>query len=181
MVGVRFIALSVARPEAAVRAFTRHALERTGFTVLEAEDGLEALEVYHRESSRLDAIVLDLSMPGMGGREVFDVFRRADRNLPVLFMSGSDPADAAGALDATKAVRFLQKPYRSGALSDELSQLLSVGSDTARTQPVAKALPRLPAPRMATLAQCSSRSLMLRYQTRPPCSCSPMWPRSACP
>jgi CheY-like chemotaxis protein len=104
-------------------------LERTGFTVLEAEDGLEALEVYHRESSRLDAIVLDLSMPG---REVFDVLHRADRNLPVLFTSGSD---AAGALDGTKAVRFLQKPYRSGALSDELSQLISVGSDTAPPPP----------------------------------------------
>jgi len=121
--------------EAAVRAFTRRALERTGFTVLEAEDGLEALEVYHRESSRLDAIALDLSMPGMGGREVFDVLRRADRNLPVLFTSGYDPADAAGALDGAKSVRFLQKPYRSSALSDELSQLLSVGSDTAPPPP----------------------------------------------
>ncbi len=97
-------------------------MERTGLTVLEAEDGLEALEVYHRESSRLDAIVLDLSMPGMGGREVFDV----------LLTSG---ADAAGALDGTKAVRFLQKPYRSGAVSDDLSQLISVGSDTAPPPP----------------------------------------------
>jgi CheY-like chemotaxis protein len=111
--------------EDAVRSFTRRALERSGFKVLEARDGLEALAVYGREGSRVDAVVLDMSMPGMGGQEVFAQLRASNEALPVLFTSGYDPSDAAGTLLKEPHVRFLQKPYRTSALGEELQRLLA--------------------------------------------------------
>jgi CheY-like chemotaxis protein len=65
-----------------------------------------------------------MSMPGMGGQEVFEHLRRNDPGLPVLFTSGYDPSDAAGVLLKETSVAFLQKPYRPGTLGQELSKLL---------------------------------------------------------
>ena len=111
--------------EEAVRSFTRRALERHGFEVIEAHDGVEALEVYERERAKVDAVVLDWSMPGMGGAEVFEVLRQSAPELPVLFTSGHDPSHAAGTLLDGPRVGFLQKPYRLVALGEELDGLLA--------------------------------------------------------
>jgi nitrogen-specific signal transduction histidine kinase/CheY-like chemotaxis protein len=110
--------------EDAVRQFTSKALERLGYEVIQAEDGLDALAVWQSHGSAIDAVVLDMSMPGMGGREVFEHLRRHAPGLPVLFTSGYDPSDAAGALLRETSVAFLQKPYRPGTLGQELSKLL---------------------------------------------------------
>jgi len=111
--------------EDAVRSFTRRALERHGYSVLEARDGLHALEVYRQGTVPIRALVLDMSMPGLGGREVFEILRRTGEEVPVLFTSGYDPSDAAGSLLDFPNVRFLQKPYRPGTLSRELEELLA--------------------------------------------------------
>lgn len=91
----------------------------------------------------------------------------------------------------------ISAPDRSGVVgADRMTglgkvvQLIGVASGERNLAGVEEAGPyptgRQSSPEIAgsqdsDLAQCSSRSLMLRYQTRPPCSCSPMWPRSACP
>jgi len=111
--------------EDAVRAFTARALERQGYRVLQAEDGLAALDVYQIEGTTVDAVVLDLSMPGMGGEEVFRELRARDPELPVLFTSGYDPSNAAGSVTGQRRVRFLQKPYRPKVLTQEVGDLLA--------------------------------------------------------
>ena len=72
-----------------------------------------------------DAVVLDVSMPGMGGREVFQKLREQDPSLPVLFTSGYDPSDAANVAADTEAVGFLQKPYRPPVLVQAVQGLLA--------------------------------------------------------
>ena len=124
--------------EDAVRSFTRRALERLGFTVLEAHDGLHALEVYRQGSVPIRALVLDMSMPGLGGREVFEILRRTGEEVPILFTSGYDPSDAAGSLLDSPNVGFLQKPYRPGTLSRELEGLIA-GAPTPPTAGLARA------------------------------------------
>jgi CheY-like chemotaxis protein len=112
--------------EEAVRNFTVLALERRGFEVLEAEDGVSAIEVLEAEGHRIDVVVLDLSMPGLGGKEVFERLR-LNNPCPVLFISGYDPADTAKIVSDTEAVRFLQKPFRPTMLVDEVQALLDGG------------------------------------------------------
>ena len=119
--------LLVVDDEDAVRGFTVRVLEREGFGVLEAEDGLAALRVYARAASRIDGVVLDLSMPGMGGEEVFRKIRAQSPELPVLFTSGYDPSDVAASVTGEEGVGFLQKPYRPGSLLKEIQSLLEDG------------------------------------------------------
>ncbi len=107
-----------------MRRFARRTLERAGFQVTEARDGQEAIDVYRSEGDRLDAVVLDMSMPRIGGSEAFRELRKLDDHVPVLFTSGYDPAAAAGSLASSYAVRFLQKPFRPAALTREVTELL---------------------------------------------------------
>jgi PAS domain S-box-containing protein len=117
--------------EPAVRGFTRKVLERYGFQVLEAADGIAGALAYELDRDRIRAVVLDMSMPGMSGAEVFDTMRRLRPNVPVVFTSGYDPADAMAALASDGAVRFIQKPYRPAALVEALGDLLN-GEDAAQ-------------------------------------------------
>ena len=118
--------LLVVDDEEGVRRVAARALERNGYTVIQAADGLEALDIFGRESSRIDGIVLDLSMPGMSGREVYEAISSVDPDTRVLFTSGYDATDAAGDVLSSPLVLYLQKPYRPGALCDSIAELLSV-------------------------------------------------------
>jgi hypothetical protein len=57
----------VADDEEMVRGVAQMSLETVGYTVLTAVDGLEALEIYQREGAKIDVVVLDITMPRMGG------------------------------------------------------------------------------------------------------------------
>jgi CheY-like chemotaxis protein len=60
-------------------------LEREGFTVLTARDGLTGLSVF--ETEPVDAVVLDYAMPGMDGGEVAAILRQRRPNIPILMLS----------------------------------------------------------------------------------------------
>src|ERR1700728_3336028 len=60
-------------------------LEREGFTVLTARDGLTGLSVF--EAEPVDAVVLDYAMPGMDGGEVAAILRQRRPNIPILMLS----------------------------------------------------------------------------------------------
>jgi PAS domain S-box-containing protein len=124
--------LLVVDDEEAVRTFAKRALQRQGFDVLEAEDGVAALEAYEENADRIAAVVLDLSMPGLGGEEVFRTLRSRNPDLRILFTSGYDPSDAASSIVGKEGVRFLQKPYRPKVLIRELRLLLEGGAPGGR-------------------------------------------------
>ena len=99
--------------EQIVRDLARSALERYGYQVLLAPDGISALETYQREAARIDAVVLDLSMPGLDGREVMDRLEALDPHLPVVIISGYSESAVASRFSGTGAAGFLQKPFRA--------------------------------------------------------------------
>jgi PAS domain S-box-containing protein len=105
-----------------VRRLARRALEATGYRVLEAERGEEALAVAEREA--LDLVVTDLSMPGLGGAELADLLGQRLLGLPVLFISGY--AEAASEIrNAHRPGRdFLEKPFRPDQLVERVQRLL---------------------------------------------------------
>ena len=119
----------VVEDEEGVREVVSRMLQRLGFQVLEAGNGIEALEVVEQHDGILTAVLLDLSMPRMGGQETLSHLRERTPDLPIVLMSGYTEQDvAAKILSSTSgAVGFLQKPF----LPDDLSRMLRHVSETA--------------------------------------------------
>lgn len=110
--------------ETTVRLATEEILRALGYQVRGCEDGEQAIAVYEREGGTFRALVLDVSMPKVGGRDVFVAVRARDPRAKVLFVSGYAPEGELGPLLQEENVRFLQKPFTEGELSRALEQLL---------------------------------------------------------
>ncbi len=96
--------------EPAVRAIAARSLERSGFRVLQASGGGDALEMVHRHG-RPDLVLTDLMMPGVGGTELARRLRERWPELPILFMSGYSVEDLMrqGTIASERSV--IQKPF----------------------------------------------------------------------
>jgi PAS domain S-box-containing protein len=107
-----------------VRALAREVLERQGYTVLEAADGAQALQVHEREGARIDLILTDVVMPRMSGRELVDRVRAVRPAMPVLFMSGytEDAILRHGVRDAS--ILLLGKPFTPADLVRKIREVL---------------------------------------------------------
>ncbi len=115
--------------DAMVRVFTRKALERLGYEVIEASDGNEALEALQRRQRPVDVVVTDIVMPLMGGRELAQRVLERWPGTPLLFVSGysDDAILRRGVLD--QGAHFLQKPFTAAALARALRRALDSGAD----------------------------------------------------
>ncbi len=110
-----------------VRQLTRRILEDFGFGVLEARNGAEALAHLDAGSPRIDAVVSDVVMPGMGGRELVGRLRLRRPDLPVLFLSGYTGDEVSDEVRGQLHQAFLQKPFSGDALAAALEELLAEG------------------------------------------------------
>jgi len=110
--------------EPMVRHAARNLLEAAGFSVIECKNGLEAVDLYREKRGEIDAVILDMTMPGMSGAEALDAIRGIDGNAPVILTSGYDREDTAAYLRELESVEFLQKPYRARTLFAKLARVL---------------------------------------------------------
>jgi PAS domain S-box-containing protein len=119
--------LLVAEDDALVRDLLRTILSRTGYTVLEARDGVEAWEIARRHKGPIHMLVTDVVMPRMGGRELANLFANLRKEAKVLFLSGytDDAIVRHGVLEA--GVEFLQKPFRPAELVRKIRTILGGG------------------------------------------------------
>jgi CheY-like chemotaxis protein len=99
-------------------------LQQLGYQVLSAESGLRALEIYRRERDRIDLVVLDMLMPGMGGAETFQKLKELDPGVRVLLSSGYSLDGETQQVMASGARGFIQKPYRLALLSHKVGEIL---------------------------------------------------------
>ncbi len=106
--------------EEAVRGLARRVLERGGYQVLEAGSGEDALALMKQHPASVRAVVLDLTMPGLGGEATLQQLRQIRPDLPVIVSSGYVPEE-----EGTMAgVPFLAKPYRPSELVDAVKQAI---------------------------------------------------------
>ncbi len=106
----------VAEDNAGVRRFVTLLLTREGYTVLEAEDGLEAVQLAREHPGPVQVALIDLVMPRLGGREAAREIQALRPEVQILFTSGYDPETLAGAGDPDVDNPPLAKPYKSAEL-----------------------------------------------------------------
>lgn len=116
--------------ELAVRAVLRRALEHVGCVVYEAEDGTEALDIALELGGAFDVAITDLVMPRMNGTELGARLRHLYPHVPVIYMSGYAPDAHRARGMVPPDARFLQKPIRLDALTDELLYVLAARRPT---------------------------------------------------
>jgi PAS domain S-box-containing protein len=109
--------------EKVVRGVGQMILERYGYKVLLAPDGLEALEIYQRERGRIGLVILDLTMPRLSGRDTLTQLLRIDPKARVLLASGYS-AEHAEVAQQQGAAGFIAKPYRAQELARAVRQAL---------------------------------------------------------
>jgi two-component system cell cycle sensor histidine kinase/response regulator CckA len=111
--------------ENAVRLAARRMLERSGYAVVEAANGQEALDLMASHPGPVHAVVTDLMMPGMDGRTFADRLHATRANVPVVFMSGytDDAVIRRGIVDSSHT--FLQKPFTRDQLTSAVAGAIS--------------------------------------------------------
>jgi two-component system, cell cycle sensor histidine kinase and response regulator CckA len=118
-------AILLVEDEEAVRAFASRALASRGYTVLEAETGLDALRVVEEASEPIDLIVSDVIMPEMDGPTMLTELRKRGLNAKVIFVSGyADDAFARNLPEGQDFV-FLPKPFSLKQLIETVKSLLN--------------------------------------------------------
>ncbi|TAL16881.1 response regulator [bacterium] len=99
-------------------------LKANGYEALAANSGEAALELYKEQSGKIDLVVLDLGMPGMGGKECLECLRKMDGELKIIVASGYDAATHAGEVKKLGAKAFISKPYSISGLLRTIEEIL---------------------------------------------------------
>ncbi len=112
------------------RSFIATVLSLHGFNVLQVESGEQGLSFYRALHAAIDAVVLDMQMPGMDGAETFRELRRVNPAVKVILCSGGFPSSLPDVTLQQAALACLPKPFDPDELIETL--VVAVGSDRER-------------------------------------------------
>lgn len=114
----------IAEDDDGVRGLDREIFEECGYTVLEATNGREALDLFLEHKDFIDLVVFDVIMPKMNGREVFEEIRKIRPDMRVLFTSGytGDILNGSGKIGAE--FDFVAKPLPPEEFMDKVREIL---------------------------------------------------------
>jgi CheY-like chemotaxis protein len=108
----------------AIRETAQELLEARGFTVLTANDGYQALEIYRDKADEIDIVVLDMVMPRMGGSETFDKLREINPEVKVLLSTGYSIENQAADIVDRGCAGFIQKPFSMADLTTKIMDII---------------------------------------------------------
>ena len=107
----------------------RRMLQRLGYEVLTAQNGEEALAVYDAHHRQIAVVLTDMTMPKLGGRELYGKLREHDPALPIVLMSGYDSGESAEVLAGDSTSGWLSKPPDLMSLAAALAKVLGAECD----------------------------------------------------
>ena len=110
--------------EETIRSIARDMLERMGFSVFSAADGMEALEIFRKYNFQISCVILDLAMPNMDGEETFNEMRLIRTDIPIIMSSGYNEREVAHRFLGKDMSGFIQKPYRISDLEEVLKKVI---------------------------------------------------------
>lgn len=114
----------VAEDEKSLRKLFSRILEGVGYRVLLAVNGKEALELFEKHRNEIDLCLLDVVMPKMGGKAVYDILHQRYPNLRFLFSSGYSTDAIHTNFVLEEDIELIQKPYVPEALLRKVRQIL---------------------------------------------------------
>jgi len=104
-------------------------LETLGYNILIARSGKEAIELYKESKDKIDMVLLDMVMPGVGGGETYDRMKEINPKVKVLLSSGYSIDGQATEILERGCSGFIQKPFNMGQLSQGIREILDVKGD----------------------------------------------------
>ena len=112
--------------EEIVREMIGEMLAPEGLTILTAGSGAAELAPYEEKRAEVTLVLLDFSMPEMGGEETFKELRKINPDLPVVLSSGFGKEEATRRFEGLGLSGFIQKPYTRDALLAEIRHFLPI-------------------------------------------------------
>ena len=111
--------------EEQVRKMARTMLTHLGYRVIEAKDGVEAVEIFQQHQDEIRCVLSDLTMPRMNGWDTLAALRKLSPDIPVILSSGYDEAQVMADEHPERPNAFLGKPYRLQELKDTIRHTLA--------------------------------------------------------
>ena len=99
-------------------------LHKSGYTVLRAVNGPEAIDIYNDKKADIDLVILDMIMPGMGGSQVYDKIKAINPHVKVLLSSGYSIEGMAKEIMDRGCNGFVQKPFTMNQLARKVKEIL---------------------------------------------------------
>src|SRR5262249_45465227 len=99
-------------------------LKHYGYSVLEAENGRDGVELFANQADRISLVLLDMMMPIMGGEEALEKIRAIRPTVPVIGSSGFRGGLAEQGFGGKGLAGFLQKPYSARVLADRVKEVM---------------------------------------------------------
>ena len=112
--------------------FLVEALQKLGYSVLLAENGLDAVEIYENNPGQIDLVLLDMIMPKQGGHTTFHKLKEIDPNVSVLLSSGFVSMEDVDDLLKSGAAGFLPKPHRIRDMAAKIRSILDAKKNAAQ-------------------------------------------------
>jgi len=117
----------IVEDEAAVRGLVCSVLRRFGYEVIEANTGVEALQLWSQHRGTIDLLLTDIVMPGgMNGRQLAEWLLADQPDLPVIYTSGYAADAVSGDFKFIDGQNFLQKPYPPARLAEVVRRVLDM-------------------------------------------------------
>ena len=100
-------------------------LQKNGFALITAADGHSAVDIFRARSGEIDIVLLDLTLPGLSGAEVFEEVRRIKPKMKIVLTSAYDREIVSRKFVKEAQFHFIRKPYRISDLVRTLQKVLS--------------------------------------------------------
>jgi CheY-like chemotaxis protein len=114
--------------EELLRDVTSIMIEDHGGKALTAEDGQKGVEIFSANPEKIDLVLVDFSMPNMNGFEALQKMRQIRPSVKAIMVSGLSITPEVAALQASKEVFFMSKPFREAELVNAINTMLGSGS-----------------------------------------------------
>jgi two-component system cell cycle sensor histidine kinase/response regulator CckA len=104
----------------------RGMLSALGYNVLAAGSGKQAIALYEANRNKIDVVILDMVMPGMGGGETYDSLKKINPDVKVLLCSGYSEGGQAAEILLRGCTSFIQKPFNVNGLSQKIREIIDL-------------------------------------------------------
>jgi len=119
------VTILMAEDDQLIRKLNVEILSRLGYRVIDAMDGIDALEKFESMEDSVDLLMTDIMMPGMDGARLADRIRERKPDMKVLYNSGYCDDDTFESLPIDEqTATFLPKPYLPGTLAEKIKDIL---------------------------------------------------------